>query len=210
MAKKRKNKATRPEAAVDYYKLKKQAVDDLVTADASNSPPVSKEELERYGGRKKGGIPDPIKVAFVKFWFPASVCYFMIWGLGLADPLDQIVIVGIVHGMITDLLTNNMVRFIAAVDGANDRWLMFSKKRYASFLFNILYALLLSAVVVFLYAGVNIAINMATGTSGHEYLGLEPVGYGLFYMLSDMALVTVRNTIAKLFAHGKNKNVEEG
>ena len=207
MAKKRKDQAGRPDAAVDYYKLKTQAVDDLVTADASNSPEVSKAELERHGAHKKSRIPDPVKVGFIKFWFPASVCYFMIWGLGLADPLDQIVIVGIVHGMITDLLTNNMIRFIAVTDGANDRWLMFYKKRYASFIFNILYALLLSAMVVFLYAGVNILFNLAAGTAGQDYWRLEPIGYGLFYMFSDMALVAIRNLIAKLFKGGNNKNV---
>lgn len=211
MAKKRKNKASRPDTAVDYYKLKTQAVDDLVTADASNSPPVSKEELQRYGARKKNGIPDPLKVAFVKFWFPASVCYFMIWGLGellgLTIPENQILFVGMAHGVITDLLTNNMIRFIAVTDGANDRWLMFSKKGYASFVFNILYAMFLSTVVIFIYTGVDVLTNLVMGTSGQKYMPTEPVSYGLFYMLSDMALVAVRNSIAKLFSRGKNKNV---
>ena len=205
MAKKRKNKTARPDAAVDYYKLKTQAVDDLVTADASNSPPVSKEELKRYGARKKSGIPESIKICFIKFWFPASVCWYMVWGLQILNPENQILILGIVNGMITDLLTNNAIRFFAVAEGANDRWLMFYKKRYASFVFNILYALLLSTLVLFIYAGVNVAITAAVGPAEEDYLRLEPVSCGLIYMACDVALVMIRNSIVKFLARRKKQ-----
>ena len=38
----------RKDAAADYYKLNLKAVDDLLTADESNSPKVSEAELRRY------------------------------------------------------------------------------------------------------------------------------------------------------------------
>lgn len=208
MAKKSaKRKQGKGDAASEIYKLKTQAVDDLVHADAENSPPVSRAELERYGGRKKGGIPNWLKVCFVKFWFPGSVYFFIVMGLGLWDPLDQIVILGIVMGMVTDLLTNNVLRFMAETDGGNNGWIMFAKKRYLTFFFNIFYAMLLCLMVLLVYAGVDWIVNLLHGTRGEEYLMGEPIGYGLFYMLCDLALVGLKNLCVKLIHTAKNKTV---
>lgn len=206
MAKRKKSKQSRPPSTADYYKLKTRAVDDLVGADESNSPPVSEEELKAYGARKKGGIPNWLKVGFIKFWFPGAVYFFIIMGLGLWDPLDQIVILGIVQGMVTDLLTNNMLRFIAETDGANDRFLMFSKKQYMSFFFNMLYSMLLCALVLFAYVGLDAAVRAVSGNSEFKFAG-EPVSFGLLYMLFDTALVAIKNAVAGLLHGTKNKNV---
>ena len=47
MSKKRKNSPEKPEVEkqTEYYKLKTDAVNDLVTANEENSPQVSEEEL---------------------------------------------------------------------------------------------------------------------------------------------------------------------
>lgn len=194
-------------STADYYKLKTEAVEDLVTADDANSPPVSKEELEKYGARKKKGIPNWLKVCFIKWWFPGAVCFFMIMGVGIWNPLDQVVIVGIVQGIVTDLLTNNMLRFFAETDGSNDGWLMFPKQRYATFFFNMAYAMVLCTMVLFLYAGVDALCNLVMGTTEVEYLKTGPVFYGLAYMLSDNLLVGLKNLLKGLVSSRKSKNV---
>ncbi len=199
-------------SASEYYKLNTRAVDDLATADESNSPQVSKEELERYGGRKKGGIPNWLKVCFIKFWFAGAVEFFMMTGLvagfpAIALPENQILIVGIVMGMVTDLLTNNVLRFMAMPDGANDPWMMFAKKRYLTFFGNILYAMLLMFIVILLYALTNAVINLFYGGPEPVSLMIEPLLFGLFYLLSDLALVGVKNLVVKLVSSRKNKNV---
>lgn len=204
MAKRKKSKRPQQDAA-DYYKLKTQAVNDLVSADESNSPPVSEAELKAYGARKKGGVPNWLKVGFIKFWFPGAVYFFIIMGLGLWDPLDQIVILGIVQGMVTDLLTNNMVRFIAESDGENDRFLMFSKKRYMSFFFNMFYSMLLCTLVLFAYAGLDVIVRSLSGNPEFKFVG-EPVSFGLLYMLFDTALVSLKNIAARSLFGPKNKN----
>lgn len=206
MAKRKKSKPPQHGSTADYYKLKTEAVNNLVNADEENSPEVSEEELEKYGARKKKVIPNWLKVGFIKFWFPGAVYFFMIMGLGLWDPLDQIVILGIVQGMVTDLLTNNMIRFIAEADGSNDRCLMFSKKRYMTFFFNILYAMVLCTMVLVAYAGLDQLIRLISGSPEFKFSG-EPVGFGLLYMLCDTALVFVKNFVAGLFHGAKNKNV---
>lgn len=212
MARDRGKKGEEPgKGTEEYYKLKTQAVDDLVTANEDNSPEVSKAELERYGARSKKGFPDWLKMGFIKFWFAGAVFYFMLMGLPLQNTLDRVVILGIVLGMATDLLTNNVIRFLATSEGSNDRWLMFAKERYATFFWNILYAMALCAIVFLgVYPGLDLIVNLIRGTRGVEYLIMEPLGFGLSYMLADLLLVWLKNRIARAARNSKNKNVQEG
>lgn len=207
-----KRKKDGGDPTADLYKLKTEAVEDLVTADETNAPEVSKAELERYGGRQKGGIPGWLKVSFIKWWFPGAVFYFIAMSLGLKNRLDLTVILGVILGMVSDLLTDNMVRFIAPADGEYDRFLMFPRKRYVTFILNILYALALCAVVfygVYSLAGMVVDLS-ADPRSLISDLIMGPVGFGLFYMLSDVALVAGKNFIKKAVRGPKNKNVQEG
>ena len=50
MSKRKKGEPQKPEITkqADYYQLKTQAIEDLVTANESNSPEVSPEELRKY------------------------------------------------------------------------------------------------------------------------------------------------------------------
>ena len=76
----KKKKSSAPERddykAADYYKLKTKAINDLVEADESNSPPVSEKELRKYRSGFKFHIPDIVKIMFIKWWFPAAGCFF--------------------------------------------------------------------------------------------------------------------------------------
>lgn len=199
-------------SASEYYKLNTQAVEDLASADESNSPEVSPEELERYGATKKGVLPDWLKVCFAKFWFAGAVEFFMVTGLALMFPAialleNQIVIVGIVMGMVTDLLANNILRFMASPDGANDPWMMFPKPCLLSFFLNIIYAMVLVLLVNLLYIAVNFGLNAVFGAGS---LSMEPISFGLFYLLCDLAFVGLKALVIKLVSSRKNKNVQEG
>ena len=115
------------EKETDYYDLHKQAVEDLVTADVSNSPVVSKKELRKFRGAKKIRIPNVVKALFIKWWFNGAVCFFFLWGLGMfvTNILDQLFILAIAMGIVTDLLVNNSLRFVADPDGSLDKYMMF-------------------------------------------------------------------------------------
>ena len=228
----KKGKGSESDPTTEHYKLKTQAVNDLVTADESNSPQVSKAELARYGARKKGGFPSWLKVAFIKWWFPGSVFFFIIMGIpGMTEGYleNAILILGVVLGMVTDLLTDNMVRFISPTDGEYDSFLMFPKKRYITFVLNILYSIVLCALVFYgVYTGVNAIIDAVTqrpadlrlvadasetslvpGGAGFALIP-EPIGFGLFYMGWDMLLLGVKHLIKKAIHGSKNKNEQEG
>ena len=212
MAKDPKDKGEK-DPAVDYYKLKQEAVEDLVTANEENSPEVPKEELERYRGKGHRAIPNALKVYFIKFWFPAAVSYFFLWGLQLYIPsfLDLMFITVIALGIVTDVLTNNALRFFAATPGAHDRYMMFPKKRYLTFFWNILYAAVLMAMVVTIYNVLNVAIIAVFHLpQDANPLAVEPILFGIFYVLCDSLLIGLKHLVVKWFARAKNKNVQEG
>ncbi len=200
MGRRKNNRHQRPETEKqsEYYKLNTRAVEELVTADESNSPQVSEEELRAYRSGPKCRIPGWAKILFVKFWFAAATCFFFIWGLGgyMADMLDLLFITGIALGIVTDLLTNPVLRFFEKTPGGNARWMMVSKKGYISFPLNILYAFVLLFFVFMLYNMINLAYIWITKTTNVIFLGVEPVLFGLFYLGFDLLFIRIKQKIA--------------
>ena len=117
----RKSRKPAPEEhrdAAEYYKLNTKAVEDLVTADKNNSPQVSEAELRKYRSGLKIQLKDWVKVMLIKWWFAGAVCFFFFWGLGMMIPSmeNQLIVLGIGLGMVTDLLTNSIFRYYAGWD----------------------------------------------------------------------------------------------
>lgn len=191
-----KRKDTRPPEdrrdAADYYRLNLKAVDDLVTADKSNSPQVSEAELRKYRSGPKLRLADWAKALLIKFWFSGATCFFFLWGLGiyLNHWMDQLFVLGIALGVVTDLLTNNVFRFYAAAPGANDRWMMFPRKGFVTLPLNILYAFLLLFLVVTSYNVMNLLLRQIDG----GMLGVGPILFGLFTTAWDTLLIKIKRT----------------
>ena len=200
---KRASKGGKPEIdrQTDYYKLNTKAVDDLVSANADNSPKVSEAELRSYKSGPKMKIADWVKVLFIKAWFAGAVCFFFMWGLGnyLADQLDMLFVTGTALGIVTDLLTNNVLRFISKTHGGNDRWMMCSRKGWISFPLNILYGYVILALVFILYNVINLTIIHFTGAVDTVPLGVEPILFGVFCMGFDVLLVQIKHFFVGLF-----------
>ena len=113
------------------YELKSDAVEKLLDAQSGNVPDVSQEELDKYR-TKRWAIPEAVKILFIKAWFAGAVCFFIMWGLGLylGATLDMLFVTGAALGFVTDLLTNNVVRFLEKTPAGNDRWLLVTKKAW--------------------------------------------------------------------------------
>ncbi len=206
--KKGQEPAREPERdAAEYYRLKKQAVEDLVTADESNSPAVSQEELDKYRSRRHKKLPMWLKVALIKAWFYGSVCFFFIWGLGgyLADQLDLFFVTAIALGMVTDLLINTLFRYYAETDGVNDRWMMIPRRGVAGFFLNIVYAFVVLALVVLVYNVINLLILSVTHETDTIPLGVGPILFGLFYMGIDTGLIALKHLLGRIVSDAKKQ-----
>jgi len=192
-------------AAENYYRLNKKAVEDLVSANEENSPPVSEEELKKYRSRSPLRLADWLKALLIKFWFNGAVCFFFLWGLGMYLPstLDLLFVTGIAMGIVTDLLVNNIFRFYAKTPGANDRWMMFPKRRFVTFFLNILYAFAVLFLVYTLYNLINAVIISFTGQTDSIPLGVGPILFGLFYLGFDMLLIGMKRLFGRILSDAR-------
>ncbi|MBD5095076.1 MAG: hypothetical protein HDT27_00175 [Subdoligranulum sp.] len=203
MSKKRNNRTGKPEVErqADYYRLKTDAVNDLVTANEENSPPVSEAELRAYRSGPKFRTAGWVKVVFIKAWFAGAVCYFFFWGLGglLPTLLDQLVVIGLALGIVTDLLTNPMLRFFERTKGENARWMMVTRKTYSGFFLNIVYAYIVLFLVFTMYNMINIAAHYLTGIANDQViLGVEPVLFGTLYLGFDLLLIQMKHMVSEM------------
>ena len=209
MSKKRKNAAREPEEdkRSSYYDLKTKAVDDLVNADESNSPEVSKEELRKYRSGPKLKLADWVKLILIKAWFAGAVCFFFFWGLGtyLSSMLDLLFVTGFALGVVTDLLTNPVLRFFEKNPGDNSRWMMFPKKGLYTLFLNVLYGFVILALVVGLYTAVNMIAAQITGNADAVFLGVEPVLFGVFCLGFDLLLIKVKHVVVGFFRGPEKK-----
>lgn len=204
--KQRPEEEKKPDAA-DYYRLNKSAVEDLVTADSSNSPPVSREELDKYRSGPKIRLSDWVKVVLIKWWFAGAVCFFFFWGIGIAVPSleNQLIILGTGLGLVTDLLVNSIFRYYAKTPGANDRWMMVRRKGVAGMALNLLYAFVLLALVIMTYNMINRIAVSFTGAADTIPVGVEPVLFGALTTAWDLLLLETRKMIKKIADDAKKQ-----
>lgn len=175
------------------YNLKSDAVETLAGTDREPVPEYSQEELDRYRSRKKVKMSQTVKAVLLKTWFAGAVCYFILWGLGTyVAGLDMLVILAVALGMVTDLLTNNVIRFFEDVPGGNNRYLMVRRRGVPGFFLNILYAAVLLLCVYTTYNLINLAIVAVTGATDTVPLGVEPILFGLLTMGFDLLFLGAR------------------
>ena len=186
----------------EYYRLKTKAVDDLVSADASNSPKVSREELDRYRSGPRIRVAHPVKVILLKWWFAGACCFFFYWGLGTAIPSQEnlLLILGAGLGFVTDLLVNRILRYYASPDGANDRWMMVTGKGFRTLPLNLLYAYWLLFLTVLTYNAVNAAVIAAGGLQDTVPVGVEPILFGLIVTGWDMLFLAMKRVVRSIAA----------
>lgn len=226
MAKKKKIQETTIE---NYYDLKVDKMDELVAALKDETPPENANDLSMFisdctgldepsnytrSGKKKefdpykvdflGKIPAWIKALFVKWWFAGVVCYFIMWGVGLGS-LDGIVVSGAVLGIVTELLVNPLFRFMERGNREYDPYMMFPFpfKAYWTFFTNILYYVFVAALVNGMYYGLNETINAINGVKDAIPVGVEPLLFGTFCVIADMALIGIKDLIVFLVKRKK-------
>lgn len=205
--KSRRAEPEKPRTTAEYYQLNTKAVEDLVTADVTNSPKVSEKELRKYRSGPQIHLKDWVKVILIKWWFAGAVCFFFYWGLGMMiqNQENQLLILGLALGFVTDLLVNNIFRYYAKTPGANDRWMMFGKKGFVSLPLNVLYGFVLLALVVMTYNTINSVAAAATGETERVVLGVESILFGLFTVCWDLLLLGAKRLIRRMVEDAKKQ-----
>ena len=189
----------------DYYQLKTQAVEDLATASEENSPPVSAAELKKYRSGPRVNMADWVKALLLKCWTGGMICYFFIWGLSTfaLNQWDHLLILGIALGLVTNLITNSIFRFIAGTPGKYDRWMMFPGKSLLFLPLDILYALLLVFCTVLTYNGLNMLLAGAGNAS--PAIGVEPILFGVIVTMWDLLFISAKHLLQRIILDAKQK-----
>lgn len=158
---------------------------------------------------KKRKLPVWLKAAFIKFWFAGAVFFFVGWGLFIAssDQLDLTLVLGLVLGLAIHLLANSIFFSMERGKGEYQPFMMFPQKKYWSFLFNLLYGIVLCILVSYTYHFINVAaIALYQLPETSVALGAEPILFGVFCMVYDMLFLQLRKLLVKRKAASNNEN----
>ncbi len=184
------------------YELKSDAVEKLLDAQNGEVPDFTQEELDKYR-RHKFTIPNVVKVMFIKAWFAGAVCFFILWGLPLYATLDQLFAAGAALGMVTDLLTNNILRFLEKTPGGNSCWLLCGRKGMVGLGLNLLGGFVIMLCVMCTYGLIN-NIGSAAGNAGQVTLAVEPLLFGLLCMGYEMLFIGVKRLLQNVIRDAKH------
>ncbi len=215
----------------NFYDLKTKEMDELVAALKGETPedaPVPTANIAEItgetqeGNKKKSGkaefdpykrdkfsriFPFWLKALFIKFWFFGLVCYFVLMGLGIyiTNNLDLFVVCGLVTGVIVDCLVNPIFRMIESDRKEYNYFMMFPFpfKKIWTFFANLVYYLIVMALVALFYELIFGVLNIST------FIGVEPLGFGLACLIVDMALIGIKDLIVFLVKRAVKKSREK-
>ena len=204
----------------NYYDLKIDKIDELVAA-LKDEPPAEtgnisynvaeitgddseknrQREFDPYKVDKFSKIPAWLKALFIKFWFAGCVCYFIMFGLKIND-LDKLVLLGAVLGLVVDVLVNPLFRYMESDKKEYNAYMMFPFpfKAFWTFFTNVIYYIIVTALVALCYKGINLLINTT--------FGVEPLLFGVFVVIIDMIFIGIKDGIVILVRKRKNAKKE--
>lgn len=191
-------KRTNNSSTSDNYKLNTSAVDRLVDASKGKVVEVDEKEVNQYKSGKLQKIPTFIKAIFIKWWFAGAACFFFLWGLGtiIQNQLALLLVLGFGLGIITNLLANNLLRFLESSDREYDKWILFPWRKWWTIFLDVIFSFVLLFLVVKTYDGINALIIYAKQLDPNSVpLGVEPFLFGIFYIVYDLAIIWLRNLI---------------
>lgn len=182
----------------DDYQINTSAVDRLVDANKGKVVKVDEKEVNQYKSGKLQKIPTFIKAIVIKWWFAGACCFFFLWGLGsvIQDQIALLAVFAFGLGVITDLLTNNFLRFLESSDREYDKWIIFPWRKWWTIFLNVVLCFGLLFAVVKTYDLINIIIiNVKNLDPTSVPLGVEPLLFGVIYTVYELALVWLRNLV---------------
>ena len=203
----RKNQKREPDkTAAEYYELKSDAVNELINANVTNTPEVSKKELRKYRSRSIRNISEGLKYFLVKWWFAGVVCWFFLIGLGSYGiaALDMMVIMGVVTGLLWDLPVNIFIRLKAEKQDYG-KYMMFPKTGVMAGIWNALYGIVLVILTAQTYAVIDAVITSGENTT---ILSVGPILFGIFTAGWDWILLKCKKLGSGILADAK-KNARE-
>jgi hypothetical protein len=172
----------------------------------------AEKEVRPYKYSRLSKIPAVIKAVIIKYWFAGAIYFFIGWGIpyNTIDQLDVMAGLGLAIGLVTDVIVNKILILLDDDKNKMRKYIMFSKKKIYSILINLIYGLVLSVFISYTYSYINVlVINIKNLPKESVVLPVEPLLYGLFFLIYDFLFLTIRNLIffKKYFKKGEFQDV---
>lgn len=218
MSRKNKKQKQKETTIEDYYDLKTKEMDELVSAlkgeeEFETEAPttdigmITGDEKEvgksfnPYKLDRLSRVPTVVKALFIKWWFAGMCCFLFVMGLQalIGQGENLIWVNGVMMGVVVDVLVNPCLRYFDDDTKKCNNYMMFPFpfKKFWTFFANVAYAVVVMWGVNYAYMGINLLFRRA--------IGLEPLLFGVFYVIIDMAFIGVKDGIVYGVKKAKRK-----
>lgn len=189
----------------DFYELKTESVEKLVTANVENTKYIDTGEHDPYKIDRLSRVPTWIKASFVKWWFMAAMCFFFYWGLGMliSNWENMWLLMSLGTGLLTDIVLYNLFRHFQSDSLEYEPFMITPKRRWWTIFINVLYAAIVCYAIELIYHGINLfAVFVGWNEDpAKAWLGAEPLLYGIFFVLVDAVFLAIKFGITRLVRH---------
>lgn len=137
-----------------------------------------------------------LKVLMAKFWIAGAAFYFVGFGMPQISQgvIDKIFTLGLILGPVNALIMYPLVYYLCRTEDLADKYVFIKNKSAIRILLHVLYNWLLIIIIAYTYQLINFVINAVMHyEKGVIKFGVEPIFFGLFYLLFDFLLIKVRH-----------------
>lgn len=168
--------------------------------------------------QKIRGINDNVKIVICRWWFSAAVCFFIAFGLNLGNQettFELIFFLGLGMGIANILLFNPIIMSVFDIKRrgkiANKKMSERTVLEGTFYLLSEIFKSMFSVYIVsWIYQGINVAINTIKDyPSTHVNLGVEPILFGVFFVVVYQLLGLVWDLIVYTFNKIKKEKVNK-
>lgn len=182
----------------------------------------NENDINPYEIDKLSKIPSWLIILFLKYWAAAAAVFFSVIGgpdIGLNldettsnDPLAQLTIdfilvifIGLFIALFLNYIVRPIVRLMYNRRNNTYRYNLINVKGFKSFLLALVYGFVVSIILWFVVRTMSLhgLVFDFFGTTGG--VGLEPISYGLYFIIVDGIFILIKNLIVMIAQRIKYK-----
>lgn len=157
--------------------------------------------LHPYNTSFYSAWPTWVKIIITKWWFTAATYYFVGFGMPhiKQSAIDVIFNMGLVIGALSALILYPLINYITKIKNNANDYKAIKSQSPLRIIYLVGYNWLVVAMIAYSYQIINMIINgLMHYESGTIRFGVEPILFGVFYVMLDVLLIKAIDKIAKV------------
>lgn len=159
---------------------------------------MKNNELHPYKTSFFSKIPLKVRIPLIKWWFMGAIYYFVGWGLPQfrSSGIDTIFILGLIIGLVNITVLQYIIKELSVSPDVYNIYLSIRNKSVLRGLISVIYGWIIAALIATTYELLNrlfiIVFSLKENTVS---IGVEPILFGILYVLFDGVWMLIRNFI---------------